>query len=187
MTHEDLTETGGKQVKESLEDVTIRPLMYSSDIKLRRSPASISELKAAKKALRTLHSLEIMAVNIYRFQITKENNELNEKLIAAMCNEMTHVQDFQVKLYEYGFVPSKVRWSWWIVGFVFGFCSRLLGKRMILRTGVWVESKAVAHYGELLASVKWDEETRQVIEKDLLDEKHHIEQWQSLLKLSRSC
>ena len=181
MVYEDIPEHETEQLREAVGDFTIRPLMRQSDIKLRRSPASVTELNAVKKALRTLHSLEIMAVNIYRFQISRENSELNEKLISAMCNEMTHVQDFQVKLYEYGFGPSKVRWVWWMAGFFFGLYSRLSGRKMILKTGIWVESKAVKHYGELLAAVKWDEDTRKIIEKDQSDEQRHIHQWKDLL------
>jgi demethoxyubiquinone hydroxylase (CLK1/Coq7/Cat5 family) len=182
MANEDVPAHETEQPEEVSDDFTIRPPMQQSDIKLRRAPASVVELNAMKKALRTLHSLEIMAVNIYRFQISKENSELNENLISAMCNEMTHVQDFQVKLYEYGLSPSKVRWAWWIVGFTFGLFSRFLGKRMILKTAMWVESKAVAHYGELLNAVRWDAETLKIIEKDRSDEQRHIEQWKVLLE-----
>jgi ubiquinone biosynthesis monooxygenase Coq7 len=51
---------------------------------------------------------------------------------------------------------------------------------MVLKTGIWVETKAVAHYGKLLASVPWDAGTRKIIEKDLEDEKDHIRMWESL-------
>jgi hypothetical protein len=47
--------------------------------------------------------------------------------------------------------------------------------------GIWVETKAVEHYGQLLESIDWDEETRGIIEKDLADECGHIERWKSLL------
>ena len=184
MANEDMPQHETEQLRGTIEDFSIRPLMRQSDIRLRRSPASVAELNAVKKALRTLHSLEIMAVNIYRFQISKQNSELNVKLISAMCNEMTHVQDFQVKLYEYGLGPSKMRWIWWMAGFFFGFFSRLIGRRMILKTGIWVESKAVKHYRELLTAVKWDEDTRKIIEKDQSDEQRHINQWKNLLEIS---
>ena len=68
-------------------------------------------LKAIKKGLLALNTLELMASSIYRFQITAEDSELNRELVAAMCNEMTHYQDFQVKLYEFGFRPSLFRWD----------------------------------------------------------------------------
>lgn len=139
-------------------------------------------LKGIKKGLLALHTLELMATNIYRFQITKEDNELNRQLIAAMCNEMTHYQDFQVKLYEYGMKPSKMRFLYWIVGFCFGFFSRLRGKKAILKTGIWVESKAVEHYAELLRTIDWDEDTRRIIEKNQADEHGHINRWRSMLE-----
>jgi demethoxyubiquinone hydroxylase (CLK1/Coq7/Cat5 family) len=160
----------------------IRPQMRSEDFKIRGQGMDISNLKTIKKGLQTLNMLELMAMTIYRFQVTKENNELNRQLIAAMCNEMTHYQDFQVKLYEYGFRPSIFRWAYWIVGFIFGFGSRILGKRAILKTGIRVETKAVGHYAELLETIDWDKETCKVIEKDQADEDGHINRWKSLLQ-----
>ncbi|MHC4396371.1 MAG: demethoxyubiquinone hydroxylase family protein [Planctomycetota bacterium] len=147
----------------------IRPQMRYENIQMRGSELSRPRLKKIKKGLRTLHTLELMAITIYRFQITNQPGEHNCQLIAAMCNEMTHYQDFQVKLYEYGFKPWIFRWTCWIVGFVFGFCSRLMGKRAILKTGIWAEAKAVAHYGKLLNLIDWDDDTRSVIEKDQSD------------------
>ena len=159
----------------------IRPQMRNEDIFMRGQEMSSARLKAIKKGLLTLHTLELMAVTIYRFQITKEVSELNRQLIAAMCNEMTHFQDFQVKLYEYGWKPSLLRWAYLIVGFKFGVFSRLLGKKAILNTGIWVETKAVHHYDELLRTVEWDDDTRKVIEKDQADEDGHIKRWKAFL------
>jgi ubiquinone biosynthesis monooxygenase Coq7 len=159
----------------------IRPQMRADDIRLRREPMTPAKAKAVKKALQTFHTLETMAVNIYKFQITQEPSELNRQLITAMCNEMTHLQDFQVKLYEYGFRPGIFRIAYWMVGFVFGFGSRLLGKKAMLKTGIWVESKAVKRYAELLEAVEWDEQTRKMIEKDQADEDGHISRWRNLL------
>ena len=162
----------------------LRPEMRSDAVQLRGRSMEASGRRKICKALRAFHTLEIMAVNIYRNQITAELNELNRELTAAMCNEMTHVQDFQVKLYEYGMTPGLFRWAYWIVGFVFGFGSRLLGRKMILKTGIWVESKAVTHYAELLEAAPWDETTRAIIEKDQSDENGHIQTWRRLLKES---
>jgi demethoxyubiquinone hydroxylase (CLK1/Coq7/Cat5 family) len=162
----------------------IRPEMRSEDFKWRREGRSAEELRGIKRGLRTLQTLETMAVNIYRFQITRKPNELNLYLLAAMGNEMTHLQDFQVKLFEYGYKPSKFRVLYWIVGAAMGFISRALGPKAILKTGVWVEKKAVRHYGELLRSLKWDSQTRRIIEKDQADEEGHINRWRELLKKS---
>ena len=160
----------------------IRPQMRIDDFKVRGEDMPPAKLKAIKKGLLTLHTLELMASTIYKFQITSQKSDLNLQLIAAMCNEMTHYQDFQVKLFEYGWKPGKLRWGYWLVGFTFGLFSRIMGTKAILRTGIWVESKAVHHYGELLNTIDWDEETRRVIEKDLADENGHIARWKKLLR-----
>jgi hypothetical protein len=76
----------------------VRPQLRQGDFKLRGREMSKPRLKAVKQGFLTLHTLELMAQNIYKFQITGEPTELNRQLIAAMCNEMTHYQDFQVKL-----------------------------------------------------------------------------------------
>ncbi len=160
----------------------IRPAMRDEDFKLRGEGFDADRLKAIKKGLLTLHTLELMASTVYKFQITGQRSEMNRQLIAAMCNEMGHYQDFQIKLYEYGFKPSKIRWAYWMVGFVFGFGSRLLGKRAMLKVGVFVETKAVDHYAHLLAEIDWDDETRKVVEKDAADEDGHINRWKALLQ-----
>ena len=160
----------------------IRPELRADQVKSRGQGFSPSRKTGLKKALRALHTLEIMAANIYKCQITSEDCALNTQLTAAMCNEMTHMQDFQTKLYEYGFKPSKVRWMYWMVGYVFGLGSRMLGTQRILKTGIWVETKAVHHYTELLAGVEWDDETRAFVEKDQADEYGHIERWKRFLE-----
>jgi demethoxyubiquinone hydroxylase (CLK1/Coq7/Cat5 family) len=168
--------------KQTSYDISIvRPQMRNDDFKMKGHGMEPDRLAAIKKGLLTLHTLELMATTIYRFQITSENCELNRQLIAAMCNEMTHYQDFQVKLYEYGFKPSIIRWTYWCVGFAFGFLSRLCGKKATLKMGIWVETKAVHHYAELLKTIDWDEETRKVIEKDQADEDGHINKWKKFL------
>jgi ubiquinone biosynthesis monooxygenase Coq7 len=178
-------------MEDSKYDISIiRSQLADTDVKRRGDGFSKERLNAIKKGLLTLHTLELMAQTIYKFQIlrlssgqvTKEPGELNRRLIAAMCNEMTHYQDFQVKLYEYGFRPSIFRAAYWCVGFVFGYGSRLLGKKAILKTGIWVETKAIHHYGQLLEKINWDDDTRAIVEKDQADEHGHIQHWKELLK-----
>jgi demethoxyubiquinone hydroxylase (CLK1/Coq7/Cat5 family) len=159
----------------------IRPEMRVENIRPRGRDFSPKRKHAVRKGLQTLHALEIMAVNIYKCQITSRLCALNTDLTAAMCNEMTHMQDFQTKLYEHGLKPSKLRWTFWLVGYALGLGSRMCGSRCMLRTGAWAERKAVHDYGELLAGIEWDEDTRAVIEKDQADESGHIERWEYLL------
>jgi ubiquinone biosynthesis monooxygenase Coq7 len=159
----------------------IRPVMRIEEVAFRGQGMPAARLKSIRKGLHTLHTLELMAVNIYKYQLTKGQSEHNRWLIAAMCNEMTHLQDFQVKLFEYGFKPSKLRWAYWLVGFAIGFVSKLLGEKAVLKTGIWVEAKAVHHYGQLLAQIEWDDESRKIIEKNQADEHEHIHRWKTLL------
>ncbi len=159
----------------------IRPVMRIGDVAFRGMDFPQARLKSIRRGLHALHTLELMAVNIYKYQLTKAQSEHNRWLVAAMCNEMTHLQDFQVKLFEYGFKPSKLRWAYWLVGFAIGFISRLLGEKAVLKTGIWVESKAVHHYGQLLKEIEWDDVTRKIIEKNQADEHEHIHRWKTLL------
>jgi len=166
---------------ETYDESIIRPELRIEDVQARGERFSAERLRGIKKGLTTLHTLETMAVNIYLNQITGDDTEHNRQLIAAMCNEMTHLQDFQVKLLEYGWKPSILRWGYWVVGFVIGFTSRLRGRKAVLRAGIWTEAKAVHHYGELLETIEWDDETRRVVEKNQADEQAHIDRWQRLL------
>ena len=172
-------------MEESKYDISIiRPQMTEKDIMLRGQGLSSEKLATIKKGLLALHTLELMAQTIYKFQITSEPSELNQRLIAAMSNEMTHYQDFQIKLYEYNFRPSVFRAVYWFIGFLFGYTSRLRGSKAILKTGIWVETKAVHHYSELLSTIEWDDDTRAIIEKDQADEHGHIETWKKMLEKS---
>jgi ubiquinone biosynthesis monooxygenase Coq7 len=155
--------------------------MSTADIKFRGSDMTGYRLKAIKDALIELHTLEIVATNIYKYQITAEPTEHNRQLIAAMCNEMTHFQDFQIKLNEYGFKPNFFRWAYWMVGCFLGSWSRIKGKKATYKMGIWVERKAVKRYGELLHQVDWDDDTRRIVEKNQADEDSHIDRWRRLL------
>lgn len=160
----------------------IRGEMKTVDIKMRAPGLDPGRLAEIQRGLRTLHAFEVMAVNIYRMQISKNTSDLNCKLIKAMGNEMTHVQDFQIKLYEYGSKPSPMRWIMGMVGFFIGLASSLGGEKSIVRAGIWTETRAVGHYEKLIKSVHWDKDALAVVEKDMSDEFHHIDIWQVYLK-----
>ncbi len=157
----------------------IRPQVHHDEIRVNRGDGMDKDrLKKIHKALLAFHNLENMAANIYRFQICKRNSdELNKELIAAMLNEMGHIEDFQVKLYEFRLKPSIMMYFWQMVGFIFGICSRMGGEESIRKMGIWTETSAIAHYDELLESVDWDEETKKIIQKDQADEYGHIKRW----------
>ncbi len=168
-------EWGEKGVEYGMGRYLIRPAIEPEEIAFRAvddiEPERLAQIRSG---LKKLHTFEVMAVNIYRLQITDNPSELNTLLIQAMANEMTHVQDFQIKLYEYGARPSILRFFFGIAGGFIGFFSRILGEKTILKTIIWVETKAVDDYKKLIETVAWDEETLKVLEKDLADEYHHI-------------
>ena len=159
----------------------VRREVREGDIRWRGEGMDPARLRGIRRGLRTLHTLELMAAAIYRFQIGGERSEHNRLLVAAMCNEMTHLQDFQVALYEYASRPSRVRAAYLVPAFLIGAVSRMMGRRAVLRAGIWVEAKAVRHYGELLETIDWDDDTRKVIESDRADEEGHIATWRRLL------
>jgi demethoxyubiquinone hydroxylase (CLK1/Coq7/Cat5 family) len=164
-----------------MDDPLVRTEMKKSDILIRGEKTAHGALNGIRKSLRVFNTLEVMAAAIYRFQVSGRHPDLRPRLISAMANEMTHIQDFQIKLSEYGFRPSILRIPYWIVGWCFGTFSKLLGRKWILKTGIWVETQAVRHYLRLLKNAEWDADTRRVIEKDLGDEEGHILMWRSLL------
>ena len=92
-----------KQGKLKYDISIIRTQIRIEDIRLRGQRFSSSRLRGIKKGLLTLHTLELMATNIYRFQITKKVSEFNRQLIAAMGNEMTHSAVSILLLNESGF------------------------------------------------------------------------------------
>ena len=164
------------------EHVVIRPEVKIDDVRTLGQDYPPERREQIRKALTTLHANEVMAVNIYKAQITAKPCELNTQLAAAMFNEMTHMQDFQLKLYEYGFKPSRLRWAQWWVG---------------LRLRLWISPSGHStdpedrHLGKPRPSsttsayskaADWDEETRAVVEKDQADEVGHLERWKDFLK-----
>ncbi|NLX07635.1 MAG: ferritin-like domain-containing protein [Phycisphaerae bacterium] len=169
-------EIGGHDVS------VIRPEVRIEQFKIRGHAMSRRKRRAIRRGLRRLCNLETLAVGVYRYQIHRRMCEHNRELIAAMCNEMTHLQDYMVKLFEYSGRPSWIRGLYGWAGAMVGFGSRLMGRTRSLRAGIWVEKGTIEDYRALLKSVEWDDETRAVIEKNLADEHGHIGRWKELLR-----
>jgi ubiquinone biosynthesis monooxygenase Coq7 len=155
----------------------IRTEMRDSDISTGVRALPGTNARALRRALQTLHKLEIMAVNVYKHQMPCRDDSLNRQLISAMANEMSHVQDFQILLYEFGFKPSRLRVAFWIVGVLLGTGSRFAGGKAIPKMGIWTETKAVRHYSALIESIRWDEKTLQILIRDRQDEEEHLAVW----------
>jgi demethoxyubiquinone hydroxylase (CLK1/Coq7/Cat5 family) len=138
-------------------------------------------VREIRRALRRLHSLETMVASIYTSQIRTDVCEHNRALIAAMCSAMSHLQDYQVRLYEFGGRPAKYRWVWWLLGLTVGLGSRVLGRTIVLKTDMWMEKRSLRRYETLLWTVEWDGETRRMIQGNIADQHAHIGRWRNLL------
>lgn len=167
---------------EDLESSVIRTEMRTHDVQLRGTDFPAARLREIKKGLLALDALETMATAIYRSQIRHGGSEVDRQLLAGMLNEMTHRQDFEVKLYEYGCRPGMTRHVYWVIGWALGTFSRLFGQSVMLKADIWFERRAVRHYSKLLGSIAWDHDTRRVLEKDRADEYEHINRWRHLLQ-----
>lgn len=163
------------------DNTVVRTRIESDDIKFRQKGLGGGILRKIRVRLAQLSSRETMAGNIYRFQLGKKETEHNRWLIAALGNEGCHAQDFELKLREYCAAPSLLRFGYWVVGIKIGFISRLLGKKAMLKAGIWAEKKAVEYYDRVLGEIDWPEDIRVVIERDRADELVHIQRWQKLL------
>ncbi len=153
-----------------------------SGARMRGAGLSPKQKTKVRKALHTLHNMEIMAAAIYRMQITRKGGAFDEALIAAMSNEMDHVRDFCAKLYEYGMRPALFRMAYWKVGTGIGLFARFAGRKKAPKTNIWIEEKACRHYQKLIGACFWDGATLGIMKKDLADEVHHIEVWKEFLK-----
>jgi len=158
-------------------DQLIRNAKHTHDVRLLAADASAQQIGAARKALRDVHRLETMAVQIYRAQWTSRPTELNRQLIAAMENELTHQTDSLGRLMEFGGRPTILRLPYYMVGWTMGRMSRLMGFRAMMRTGAWAEAKAIVHYEHLSAACQWHPETYQMLLRIWDDERIHHQRW----------
>jgi len=161
---------------------TLRRELRTGDISLRAAGVAPAQLRAVRRTLRATNRLETMAVQVYRAQWSPEPTELNRQLIAAMDNELTHQADSLSRLMEYGGRPMLMRGPFYVVGWVLGRVSRMLGLRAMLRLGAWVEAKAIDHYAHLTAAVDWDPATHDLLVGMWNDEKCHLRRWTHLLE-----
>ncbi|MBN2584518.1 MAG: demethoxyubiquinone hydroxylase family protein [Planctomycetes bacterium] len=156
---------------------TIRREMQTRDVRLRAAATTPAQRRAARKTLRTINRLETMAVQVYRAQWSPRLTELNRQLIAAMDNELVHQADSLSRLMEYGGRPMLLRAPFYVVGWVMGRVSRMLGVRAMMRLGAWVEGKAIDHYAHLTVAMEWDPQTHEMLMRMWDDEKCHHSRW----------
>ena len=135
-------------------------------------------------ALRKMHNFERLAVEIYRTQIRAfQEKEIADRLEAAMDNEQEHANELQTRIEELGGTPSWLGFFFQKAGKVLGFTTTLLGKMFLLKTDIWIEKRAIRDYGDFLQKVDFDEKSRDLIEKNIEDEKVHIKRWEESIEI----
>ncbi|MCX6012343.1 MAG: demethoxyubiquinone hydroxylase family protein [Chloroflexi bacterium] len=138
------------------------------------------------KSLRKMHSIERLATEIYRSQLWIFSQELLIKRIkAASENEQEHIESLYARIVELGGKKSSMSWSFKLAGKILGFCTTLLGKRLVFKFDIAVEKKAVTDYTKYLNTVNFDDASRKILEKNLEDEKLHIKRWEDSLQVLR--
>jgi len=144
-------------------------------------------MSEALNALRKVHNIERLAVEIYRAQIRAfPEKEIASRIKAAMDNEQEHVDDLRECITNLSGTASWQGTFFQIAGKVLGFSTSLMGKILILKTDIWVENKAVKDYSDFLQRIEFDEKSRTLLQKNLDDEKTHIETWKDSIEMLKS-
>jgi len=131
--------------------------MRVENVKVRGGDFTPARRAAVRKGLHTLHTLEIMAVNIYKCQITARPCAAQHQRPAAIVQRDDPHAGFPDEAVRAWLKPSKLRWSFWLVGYVFGLGLALCSVAGACsgRAPGW-NARAFMTYGELLASVEWE-------------------------------
>ena len=130
-------------------------------------------------SLNFMYCMERLATQIYLTQRGAfSNKELVQQLTDASANEHEHVEKLrkQIKqldgsVYPLGFIFQSA-------GCVLGLITRILGKRTLFKSDVFVEKRAVKDYAGFLKSVPFDAATAAMLRGIIADEEVHITNWQ---------
>jgi demethoxyubiquinone hydroxylase (CLK1/Coq7/Cat5 family) len=135
------------------------------------------------RAFRAMVNLEIMAVRIYRGQRWRlgRSEIIAEALAKATAIEERHERELASRRQELGGSPSMLSPFYAVAGWLIGFLPSLLGQRAALKTGIWVEERAVKDYQQLLDRIPFDDESRALVERNQEEEREHIRMWEECL------
>jgi bacterioferritin len=144
-----------------------------------------------KKIIRALNAVvkvEAMAVQIYRAQMWRfrGSQEIAQKLVDATDNERKHFADLASRVRDLGGTPSRLSPLFAVAGWIIGFLPAVVGKVPALKVDILVEERAVKDYQGFLNRVDFDDESRDIMERNMADEKEHIRAWKESIELLRS-
>jgi demethoxyubiquinone hydroxylase (CLK1/Coq7/Cat5 family) len=134
-------------------------------------------------SLNTMYNIERAATAIYKAQAGafSGNTSVYETLKEATANEQEHADGLRARVAELKGKGSFIGWFFALGGMMIGIVTRIMGKKRIMKTNIWVEKKAVKDYGAFLERVDFDEKSAALIKKNIEDEKRHVKNWSEIL------
>lgn len=134
-------------------------------------------------SLNTMYNIERAATAIYKAQTGafSKNAAVYQTLKEATANEQEHADGLKARVAELKGRGSFMGWFFALGGMMIGIATRIMGKKRIMKTNIWVEQKAVKDYGAFLEKVNFDETSAALIKKNIGDEQRHVENWTRIL------
>jgi len=134
-------------------------------------------------SLNTMYNIERAATAIYKAQAGSfcGNAAVYETFKAATANEQEHADGLKARVAELKGKGSFIGWFFALGGMMIGFVTRIMGKQRVMKTNIWVETKAVKDYGAFLQKVNFDEKSAALIKKNIGDEQRHVDNWTRIL------
>jgi len=134
-------------------------------------------------SLNTMYNIERAATAIYKAQAGafKANSAIYETFKAAIANEQEHADGLKSRVADLKGRGSFIGWFFALGGMMIGTVTRLMGKKRVMKTNIWVEKKAVRDYGAFLQKVNFDEKSAALIKKNIGDEQRHVDNWTRIL------
>jgi len=134
-------------------------------------------------SLNTMYNIERAATTIYKAQagVFRSSSTVYETFKAAIANEQEHADGLKARVADLKGRGSFIGWFFALGGMMIGFTTRMMGKKRVMKTNIWVEKKAVKDYGAFLQKVNFDEKSAALIKKNIGDEQRHVNNWTRIL------
>jgi demethoxyubiquinone hydroxylase (CLK1/Coq7/Cat5 family) len=134
-------------------------------------------------SLNAMYNIERAATAIYKAQAGafRANAAVSEIFNAATANEQEHADGLKARVADLKGKGSSMGWFFALGGMMIGTVTRLMGKKRVMKTNIWVEKKAVTDYGAFLQKVNFDEKSAVLIKKNIGDEQRHVDNWTRIL------
>jgi bacterioferritin len=134
-------------------------------------------------SLNTMYNIERAATAIYKAQAGAFSKDaaVYQTLKEATANEQEHADGLKARVAELKGKGSFMGWFFALGGMMIGIATRIMGKKRIMKTNIWVEQKAVKDYGAFLEKVNFDDKSAALIKKNIGDEQRHVNNWTRIL------